>query len=80
MSKRNPYKHAPVYAPHAIPSPEGWRDPRTNELLVAIKLNMSDFDNTSNTVTEEVQPEVVEQTEEVQEVQQPAKRSRTSAK
>jgi D-ribose pyranose/furanose isomerase RbsD len=79
MAKHNLYKQAPAYAPNAVPSPAGWRDPRTNELLVAIKLNMSDFDDAVAVVVEEtvveqtevvndqaeVAPEAVEQTEEV---------------
>jgi hypothetical protein len=64
MAKHNLYKQAPAYAPNAIPSPAGWRDPRTNELLVAIKLNMSDFDDAVVVVEETV---VVEQTEVAQE-------------
>jgi hypothetical protein len=73
MAKHNLYKQAPVYAPNAIPSPAGWRDPRTNELLVAIKLNMSDFDDVvvvvEETVVEQAEatPEAVEHTEEVTE-------------
>jgi hypothetical protein len=71
MTKHNLYKHAPVYAPNAVPSPAGWRDPRTNELLVAIKLNMNDFD--SAVVVEEP---IVEQAEEVVE-SEPAKQTKT---
>jgi hypothetical protein len=65
MAKHNLYKQAPVYAPNAVPSPAGWRDHRTNELLVAIRLNMSDFDGTVANVVEEVA--VVEQPEVTQE-------------
>jgi hypothetical protein len=76
MAKHNLYKHAPVYAPNAVPSPAGWRDHRTNELLVAIRLNMSDFGGAvvveetvveqAEVVTEQVEatPTPVEQTEE----------------
>jgi hypothetical protein len=79
MAKHNLYKHAPVYAPNAVPSPAGWRDHRTNELLVAIRLNMSDFGSAvvveetvveqAEVVTEQVEatPAPVEQTEEVTE-------------
>jgi hypothetical protein len=67
MAKHNLYKQAPVYAPNAVPSPAGWRDHRTNELLVAIKLNMTDFDGASYSVVEEVVA-VVQQPEVAQEV------------
>jgi len=60
MAKHNLYKNAPAYAPNAVPTSAGWKDPITNELLVAIKLNMNEFSSTNKI---EVVPEV--QVEEV---------------
>ena len=34
---------APAFAPNAIPTPAGWVDPVTQELLVAVKLDMAKF-------------------------------------
>lgn len=34
----------PAYKKDAVPTPQGWRDPRTNELLVARKISQDDID------------------------------------
>lgn len=35
--------NAPSYAPDAIPTEGGWKDAKTGELLVAVKLDMTKF-------------------------------------
>jgi hypothetical protein len=69
MAKHNLYKNAPTYAPNAVPTSAGWRDPITNELLVAIKLNMNEFSSTNKIeVVPEVQVEEVVPEVQVEEV------------
>ena len=38
----------PNYKKDAIPTPQGWRDPRTNELLVSIRISESDINEYLN--------------------------------
>lgn len=38
----------PNYKKDAIPTPQGWRDPITNELLVSIKISESDINEYLN--------------------------------
>lgn len=40
---QNILEQAPAYAPNATPTPAGWVDPVTSELLVAVKLDMAKF-------------------------------------
>jgi len=66
--KRDIRKEPPVWCKDAIPSARGWLDPKTGELLVAIKLDMKQFDkpatkkvesisaNEENTVKETASP------------------------
>lgn len=56
----------PSWAKDAVPSPQGWRHARTNELLVSIKLDMTQFE------VKEV-PEVKETTEVKEDRPQPKK-------
>lgn len=44
----------PAWCKDAIPTPLGWRHPRTNELLISIRLDMSLFESKE----EETNPEV----------------------
>ena len=86
--KTNP----PAYAKNAKPSPEGWRHPKTNELLVAIKLDMYLFNKPAKkappaptapekAVEEVAEPETTETTEaEVAEVSEPDTTKKTRAR
>ena len=38
----------PNYKKDAIPTPQGWRDPRTNEVLVSIRISESDINEYLN--------------------------------
>ena len=38
----------PNFKKDAIPTPQGWRDPRTNELLVSIRISESDINEYLN--------------------------------
>ena len=38
----------PNYKKDAIPTPQGWRDPRTNELLISIRISESDINEYLN--------------------------------
>ena len=53
----------PAYQKDAIPTPQGWRHPKTGELLHAIKLSVEDIDvynNNPETMTEWVSEPVDE--------------------
>ena len=53
----------PAYQKDAIPTPQGWRHPKTGELLHAIKLSLEDIDvynNKPETMTEWVSEPVDE--------------------
>ena len=41
----------PAYQKDAIPTPQGWRHPKTGELLHAIKLSVEDIDAYNNPTT-----------------------------
>lgn len=47
----------PAWCSNAIPTPTGWRDPDTNELLIAIRLDMSLFGEQSEEKVESKEPE-----------------------
>lgn len=49
--KHNLATTAPSYFPTAKPTPKGWVNPATGELLHAIKLDMSLFADTTEAVT-----------------------------
>lgn len=38
------YTTPPAWQPDAVPTPQGWKHPTRNELLVSIKLDMSVFE------------------------------------
>ena len=57
----------PSYKKNAVPSPRGWRHPRTGELLKKQKLTQEQIDEYLG-VGSEPEPEVVEIEEEVQEI------------
>ena len=44
MAKPNIRLNPPSFAPNAKPTPRGWVDPKTGELLVAVKLDMGNFE------------------------------------
>ena len=55
----------PAWCKDAIPTPLGWRHPRTNELLVSIRLDMNLFETKPEEV---VVQEPVEETPTITEV------------
>ena len=59
----------PSYKKNAVPSPRGWRHPRTGELLKKQKLTQEQIDEYLGVGTVSApEPEVVEIEEEVQEI------------
>ena len=53
----------PNYKKDAIPTPQGWRDPRTNELLIARKISQGEIDEYLGVTPEPVEPIIVEEDE-----------------
>jgi hypothetical protein len=61
--KHNLLTTAPKYCPDAIPTARGWVHPVTSELLHAIKLDLTQFNNQAEEQTKsvvDVEPAVVE--------------------
>ena len=56
----------PAYQKDAIPTPQGWRHPKTGELLHAIKLSVEDIDAYNNpiSITEPVDEVIYEEDED----------------
>lgn len=53
----------PNFKKDAVPTPQGWRDPRTNELLVARKISQGEIDEYLGVTPEPVEPTIVEEDE-----------------
>lgn len=56
----------PAYQKDAIPTPQGWRHPKTGELLHAVKLSVEDIDayNNPTSITEPVDEVIYEEDED----------------
>ena len=56
----------PAYQKDAIPTPQGWRHPKTGELLHAVKLSVEDIDVYNNpiSITEPVDEVIYEEDED----------------
>ena len=56
----------PAYQKDAIPTPQGWRHPKTGELLHAVKLSVEDIDAYNNpiSITEPVDEVIYEEDED----------------
>ena len=61
----------PAYQKDAIPTPQGWRHPKTGELLHAIKLSVEDIDayNNPTSITEPVDEVIYEEDEDWEEAE-----------
>lgn len=64
MAKPNIRLRPPSFAPNAKPTPRGWVDPKTGELLVAVKLDMANFEKPKEEVKEEPKEELKEEVKE----------------
>lgn len=53
----------PNHQKDAIPTPTGWRHPRTNELLVARKISQGEIDEYLGVTPEPVEPIIIEEDE-----------------
>ena len=56
----------PAYQKDAIPTPQGWRHPKTGELFHAVKLSVEDIDayNNPTSITEPVDEVIYEEDED----------------
>ena len=80
--KKNISNTPPAWQKDAIPTPLGLKHPRTGELLVSIKLDMSLFAQSDVEETVEVEQPTVEETVEVEQptTEEPVKTNKKAKK